>query len=227
MIYGTAGRFIIPEVGVSVPLYTTTNKSGQDIVDREDSARLCLKFNGGCDYVADHSAQGFDKIRRCRLSDAAYIQTATSTQVYICTALTIEGQNVGTDIITASGARVSKCTWADLCAYCCNDATGKSVTMVFFKKWMKLDYPYFRDDPVEPDELENPVEDVATIHYVEVNDGCTCNVRSEPSTNGKILGTIRHGEKLQLIDEIETNGWYPVRYKNQNAWISAKYTSLE
>ena len=142
MTYGTAGRFIIQDVGVSVPLYFRAKGNGQDVVDREDSALLYPKFRGGCDQVADHSAQGFDKIKQCKLGTFAAIQTPNSTQVYLCIAIST-GTNTGNDLITTGGLKASKCKWADLCAYCCNDAQGKSISMVFFKKWMKVSYPYY------------------------------------------------------------------------------------
>lgn len=143
--YGTAGRFIIQDAGISLPLYLKEKSSGQDIVDRENSALLCKKFRGGCDYVADHAAQGFDRIRQCKWGTMAMIQTPTGTQIYMCVAMSM-GTNTGTDLVTLSGARVSRCQWADLCAYCCNDERGRDITMVFFKKWMKVGHPVIKLD---------------------------------------------------------------------------------
>lgn len=155
MTYGTAGRFIIQDVGVNVPLYRKEKTSGQDIVDRESSALLYPKFGGGCDYVADHSIQGFDKIRACKWGTMAMIQTPTGTQIYMCVAMSM-GTNTGTDLVTLSGARVSRCHWADLCAYCCNDGKGRDITMVFFKKWTKVDYPIVNDDKEDEKDEEKP-----------------------------------------------------------------------
>jgi hypothetical protein len=106
MTYGTAGRFIIQDVGISLPLYLKEKSSGQDIVDRENSALLCKKFRGGCDYVGDHAAQGFDRIKQCKWGTMAMIQTPTGTQIYMCVAISM-GTNTGNDLVTLSGATCS------------------------------------------------------------------------------------------------------------------------
>lgn len=144
MIFGDAGYFYIPDVGLRVPLYDKgKRKDAQDVVNRENSALLCRKFRGGhCDYIADHAGQGFDKIKSCGLGRVAYIVTPTSTRFYTCVALT-QGTNLGSDLKTLAGQKLSAIRWADLCAYCCNDGTGKSISMVFFTAGLRLPYNLF------------------------------------------------------------------------------------
>lgn len=145
LVYGDAGYFYIPDLNVQVPLYNKGNRpNAQDVVDRENSALLCRNFRGGhCSYVADHASQGFNKIKKCTLDTLAYIVTETSTQFYYCVGVAI-GRNTGTDLVTNSGQRVSRIAWADLCAYCCNDTSGKNISMVFFKAGPRLNYPLFK-----------------------------------------------------------------------------------
>ena len=53
--------------------------------------------------------------------------------------------------------------------------------------------------------------------------GGTVNVRNKAGTDGAILGTVKQGDKLQTLGAAK-DGWVPVRYKDKDAWISAKYT---
>ena len=53
----------------------------------------------------------------------------------------------------------------------------------------------------------------------------TANVRKGPGTTYKSLGTIKRGEKLTRTGE-DTEGWFGVRYKNQDAWISTKMAEV-
>lgn len=146
MIFGDAGYFYIPDANLRVPLYDKAKrKNAQDVVDAENSALLCRKFKGGhCDYIADHAHQGFKTIKKCPLGSVAYIVTPTSTQFYTCIAM-MNGTNLSNNLKTLTGQKLSNIRWADLCAYCCNDDTGKNISMVFFKAGLKLPYNLFPD----------------------------------------------------------------------------------
>ena len=56
----------------------------------------------------------------------------------------MSGTNTGKNLIGITGQAITSVKWADLVAYCCNDATGKSITMVFFKKGDLYDFNMFR-----------------------------------------------------------------------------------
>lgn len=52
-------------------------------------------------------------------------------------------------------------------------------------------------------------------------------VRTAPiSKGGQILGVVKEGEELPYQGLISEDGWYLVIWKNQNAWISGKYSEL-
>ena len=53
----------------------------------------------------------------------------------------------------------------------------------------------------------------------------TANVRKGPGTTTKSLGTVKRGEKLTRTGE-DTEGWFGVRYKDQDAWISARMAEV-
>ncbi len=66
--------------------------------------------------------------------------------------------------------------------------------------------------------------------YVVVTGG-SVNVRTAPGTIGtKVLGVVHKGDKLsyQAQDkDVDGTAWHLVEYKNQNAWISGKYSKVE
>lgn len=49
------------------------------------------------------------------------------------------------------------------------------------------------------------------------------NVRSQASTNGKIVGTLKAGTVVTV--KASKNGWYTIVYKGKNSFISEKYTT--
>lgn len=59
--------------------------------------------------------------------------------------------------------------------------------------------------------------------------GGDVNVRSAPGTSNRVLGIVHKGDTLPYQGEDrDVNGtpWHLVIYKNQNAWISGKYSKL-
>ena len=143
--YGDAGFLALPWQDFSVPLYNgRAVKDAQAIVDRENSAEIKPRFGGGhCDYIADHSSQGFDIIRECKFNTPAIVQTPTSSRIYRWVA-TMNGRNTGKNLIACTGQALTNVKWADLCLYTCNDAGGKNITMVFFKFQEELKYPIYK-----------------------------------------------------------------------------------
>lgn len=62
---------------------------------------------------------------------------------------------------------------------------------------------------------------------VKVNADGGLNIRSEPSTDGEILGLADDGSKLPLLVEKATNGWYQIEYHGGSAYVSAEYAEVE
>ena len=63
-------------------------------------------------------------------------------------------------------------------------------------------------------EQENP-------KHVKIEGG-NCYARTEPNTNGKILGTCYRGTYYICEDEV-VDGWLAIRYNSKKAWVSGKY----
>lgn len=116
---GPNGRFYIPEVGVNVALFGTS----QSECDAKDSA---------CDYrgepcvemIADHKTQGFDRIKSVTPgSTKAYIYRSQNTvETYLCSSIQ-QGINNEDDLIVSgqSTLMAPAGTFGDLLTYTCNE----------------------------------------------------------------------------------------------------------
>lgn len=69
-------------------------------------------------------------------------------------------------------------------------------------------------------------EDSKTAKTVVIVGG-NCYIRAAPNTNGEIMGIAKNGEKLVYQGVDSEDGWHLVIHKNQNAWVSGKYSRLE
>ena len=57
--------------------------------------------------------------------------------------------------------------------------------------------------------------------------GGSVYVRKGPGVEYQHIGIVHKGDVLPYGGETYSNGWYLVEYKNQNGWISPKYSKLE
>jgi GH25 family lysozyme M1 (1,4-beta-N-acetylmuramidase) len=71
--------------------------------------------------------------------------------------------------------------------------------------------------------LDEP--DVDEPKYVKIVGG-NCYVRTAPNTNGNKLGVAHEGDVLPYGGQTSDNGWHLVDYKNENGWVSGKYSKL-
>lgn len=96
---GAYGRWVIPDVGVNVACYISTEKA-QEITDAKDSAALVQRPTST--LLADHNYQGFDVIKKCKIGTVAYMHTGVDVKKYVCTDV-LEGYNVGTALTDLDG----------------------------------------------------------------------------------------------------------------------------
>lgn len=57
--------------------------------------------------------------------------------------------------------------------------------------------------------------------------GGNCYVRTAPNTSGAKLGVAHAGDKFEYQGQDSEDGWHLIVYKNQNGWVSGKYSKLE
>lgn len=73
------------------------------------------------------------------------------------------------------------------------------------------------------DEHDEPAEEPRWVEIV----GGDCYVRTAPNkTNSKKLGVAHRGDKYQYQGQTSDDGWHLIAYKNQNGWVSGKYSRL-
>ena len=66
---------------------------------------------------------------------------------------------------------------------------------------------------------------VVNPQYVRIEGG-NCYVRSEPNTDGKILGVAKRNEEFLYQGQQSDEGWLLIEYQNKNGWVSGKYGRL-
>ena len=75
--------------------------------------------------------------------------------------------------------------------------------------------------------VETPMESMdtsETMVVVEMSSGSTLNVRSQPSTQGEILGYLENGDMMPL--QSESGDWYQIEIdEGLSGWISKKFSS--
>lgn len=132
---GNAGRISIPRVGYSMPLYSEANSTKwQKVVDAKDSALFVENyFYSKKSMIADHAAQGLKVQKNCKKGDVMYITKNGKVTKYTMTTIYKNAVNNGYGIVV-NGKYADQMKDGDLFMYCCNDSTGKSVTVTFWKK---------------------------------------------------------------------------------------------
>ena len=105
------------------------------------------------------------------------------------------------------------------------DATEIGVREFQEAKSLEVDGEY---GPKSHAALMEALEDKVVQHpnKVKIVNG-NCYVRSAPNTTGKQIGVARKGEEYRYGGETSADGWNLIEYKNQNGWVSGKYSVLE
>jgi uncharacterized protein YgiM (DUF1202 family)/cytochrome c-type biogenesis protein CcmH/NrfG len=66
-------------------------------------------------------------------------------------------------------------------------------------------------------------EMVTTVVVIKVPEGSSLNVRSAPSSQGQVLGSLKRGDMRPLLEE--TGEWYQVELRDgQSGWVSQKFS---
>lgn len=68
-------------------------------------------------------------------------------------------------------------------------------------------------------------EPVAGAKEVRIEGG-NAYVRTEPNTEGEIIGTAKRGERFAYKNETSPEGWHRIAFKANEGWVSGKYGKL-
>lgn len=131
--YGSAGCFVVPSVGIQVPLYHADLYSGQaqKIVDARNSAAIFL-YGNSVDVIGDHRNQDFCTLTSVSVGDTARIEHSDGSSAgYVCVKVCSSGRNTGSALVDNNGNDVSS-SGADLIAYTCL-STWQSIYIAYFQ----------------------------------------------------------------------------------------------
>ncbi len=74
-----------------------------------------------------------------------------------------------------------------------------------------------------PEEPDPTASAIPTMVVIRVDQGSTLNVRSAPSSKGKILGKLKNGEMRPLLEESGT--WFQIEFQDgQSGWVSRDFS---
>jgi N-acetylmuramoyl-L-alanine amidase len=71
---------------------------------------------------------------------------------------------------------------------------------------------------------QNPNIPVTTVVVITVKEGSSLRVRSAPSSQGEVLGSLKSGDMRPLLEE--SGDWYQVEFQDgQSGWVSQKFSN--
>lgn len=135
--------------------------------------------------------------------------------------------------------RASAGTWADVLtriphgAYVHVESYDPAWSQVRYEGWtgyVSSQYLVLEERPVQtPEQTDSPESTPAPTQSPEewmpsevvVSVSSSLNMRSTPSTRGKIVARLYDGERLTVVGQ--GTGWYQVRYGSVEGWVSADY----
>jgi hypothetical protein len=73
-------------------------------------------------------------------------------------------------------------------------------------------------------ELKQLIEDKKPKKIGKISVDGTANLRGDPSMKGEILGALKYGDSVTVLEK--KNGWYKVETSEKTGWISAKSVNV-
>ncbi len=75
----------------------------------------------------------------------------------------------------------------------------------------------------EASPAQNPKIPLTTVVVITVREGSSLRVRSAPSSQGEVLGSLQSGDMRPLLEEL--GDWYQVEFQDgQSGWVSRKFS---
>lgn len=75
----------------------------------------------------------------------------------------------------------------------------------------------------EASPAQNPKIPLTTVVVITVKEGSSLRVRSAPSSQGEVLGSLQSGDMRPLLEEL--GDWYQVEFQDgQSGWVSRKFS---
>ena len=106
----------------------------------------------------------------------------------------------------------------------------KNVVGYMSAEWLNVTEPY-AEETAEPAGETGSTDDASKAPAAAASDtapvvtASVLNVRSEPSTAGERLGTLKKGDEIEILETLD--GWYLVTAGDLTGYVSAEYISLD
>ena len=171
-------------------------------------ASACLLCSGGA--FAAEPAQNPNTAASAAVAGAQSQNVAASKTVYVKTDLNVHEQ-------PDAASKVLGTLKKDTAVVVTEEKYGW-YTITFNGQTGYISAKYTTEtDPSTPQPSPSPVLTVYTKEDLRV--------RAKPDNTSTILGVLKKGTAVETLDEI--NGWYLIKYNNQDGYISKAYTTTE
>ncbi|MBC1357757.1 N-acetylmuramoyl-L-alanine amidase [Listeria booriae] len=92
-------------------------------------------------------------------------------------------------------------------------------------KWYKVRLSNGQSGYVASWLVENVDVSASSNSLATVTSDGSLNVRSKPSTNSTILGTLKNGDQITV--STQSNGWTQIQYQGQSAWVNSSFIKMQ
>lgn len=196
--------------GASYRVITTLNKGEVLEVVSESNGWAKVKYDGRIGYI---SSQYLENV-----GSSSNTTTSTSTKV-----VNIDGLNVRSGPSTSNGI-VGKLKKGEKVSVI-SESNGWS-KIKFNSKEAYTSTMYLKEEGqvTVPEKPEVPLQPETSTGTKEVKT-TSLNVRSGPGTNYSKIGSLKEGNKVDVISE--NNGWSRIKFSGKDGFVSSEYLSEE
>ena len=89
------------------------------------------------------------------------------------------------------------------------------------------------DETISTNDNKETTEDKSFVEYTYTNLNeemyvtTSLNVRSGPSADYDVIGSLKYSDKAKIIGQCNETGWYKINFKNSDGYVSNKYLTDE
>ena len=185
-----------------------------NIVDKLSNGWYKIKFNNGYGYISGDYIVNIVEVGSSNNSSSNTSQATTVTHTGVVNASSLNVRSEG----SASSSKIGSLS------------RGTKVNIVdkLSNGWYKIKfnngYGYISGDYISNVASSNSSNETQVINIGTTNTN-SLNVRSGPSTTYEKIGSLSRGTTVEIVN-IESNGWYKIKYKDGYGYVSSSYINI-
>ena len=185
-----------------------------NIVDKMSNGWYKIKFRNGYGYVSGDYIVNIVEVGSSNNSSSNTSQATTVTHTGVVNASSLNVRSEG----SASSSKIGSLS------------RGTKVNIVdkLSNGWYKIKfnngYGYISGDYISNVASSNSSNETQVINIGTTNTN-SLNVRSGPSTTYEKIGSLSRGTTVEIVN-IESNGWYKIKYKDGYGYVSSSYINI-